>query len=58
MLDDNVVDIPEIRNRTGIFIDRAHAGRALADMMDGHIDNDAIVFAIPAGGVPVADSCF
>ncbi len=55
MLDDNVVDIPEIRNSTGVFIDRADAGRVLAGLMEGQVKKDAIVFAIPAGGVPVAD---
>ena len=53
---DNVIDIPVIKNCTGIFRDRDHAGKILANMIDTHINKDAIVFAIPAGGVPVAST--
>jgi len=53
---DNVIDIPVIKNCIGIFRDRDHAGKILANMIDTHINKDAIVFAIPAGGVPVAST--
>lgn len=36
------------------FIDRAQAGRLLADRLSGHDLRDAIVYALPRGGVPVA----
>ena len=36
------------------FIDRKHAGRLLADHLKTYQKSDAVVFAIPRGGVPVA----
>ncbi len=51
---DNIFDIPELRNRTGIFKDREHAGLVLSKMLTSYRDYDAVVFGIPAGGVPVA----
>ena len=50
----NVLDLPELRDRIRIFRDRAHAGKILANMLKGHAESDALVMAIPAGGVPVA----
>ncbi|MHB8994929.1 MAG: phosphoribosyltransferase [Armatimonadota bacterium] len=47
-------DIAEYRDRLEVFADRAEAGRVLASMLEAHRDTDAIVLAIPAGGVPVA----
>jgi predicted phosphoribosyltransferase len=49
-----VVDLPELRDRLGVFRDRAHAGKILAEMLKGYAVGDALVMAIPAGGVPVA----
>lgn len=37
-----------------VFRDRAHAGRVLGDLLEGHVPEDGVVLAIPAGGVPVA----
>ncbi|WP_239395812.1 phosphoribosyltransferase [Frankia sp. CiP3] len=38
-----------------LFVDRRSAGRALADSLAGHADRgDAVVLALPRGGVPVA----
>jgi len=51
---DNVVEIPELRDKTQIFHDRENAGYVLADMMIHYSDTESIVFGIPAGGVPVA----
>ncbi len=51
---DNVVEIPELRNKTQIFNDRENAGSILADMMIHYKDTESIVFGIPAGGIPVA----
>ncbi len=53
-LSQKFVDLPELRDRIGVFRDRAHAGKILASMLKGHAESDALVMAIPAGGVPVA----
>lgn len=37
------------------FADRTDAGRALAEMLEGRVHRPAMVIAVPAGGVPVAD---
>ncbi len=50
----NVVEIQELRNRIHVFRDRVHAGEILAEMLDSYSRSDAIVLAVPAGGVPVA----
>ncbi len=47
-------DLPRLRNRTHVFDGRAHAGTVLAGMLDAFHGGDAIVFGIPAGGIPVA----
>jgi len=39
---------------TGAFHDRAAAGRRVAELLAAYRGSDAIVLAIPAGGVPVA----
>ena len=49
-----ILDLPQLRNRVRVFRDRADAGGVLAGMMESYRDSDAIVLAIPAGGVPVA----
>ncbi|MFQ5808496.1 MAG: phosphoribosyltransferase [Armatimonadota bacterium] len=48
-----VHDLPHLRNRVHVFADRAEAGMVLAGMLGEYRDTDAIVLAIPAGGVPV-----
>jgi putative phosphoribosyl transferase len=50
----NVVDIAEFRDQIHVFRDRAHAGKALAGMLEEYRDTDALVLGIPAGGLPVA----
>ncbi len=47
-------DLPELRDRAPVFADRAAAGAALAALLEGYRASDALVLAIPAGGVPVA----
>ncbi len=47
-------DLPEMRERVGVFRDRRHAGAVLAGMLEEWKNGKAIVLAIPAGGVPVA----
>lgn len=48
-----LLDRPEYRGRIGVFADRVHAGRVLAEMLEGEVASDAVIAAIPAGGVPV-----
>lgn len=50
----NAVDLPELRDRIAVFRDRGHAGAVLAKMLNEYSGSDALVMAIPAGGVPVA----
>ena len=50
----NVVDLPELRDRTAVFRDREHGGEILARMLTDYSDGEATIIAIPAGGVPVA----
>jgi predicted phosphoribosyltransferase/SHS2 domain-containing protein len=49
-----IYELPELRNRTAVFHDRAQAGEVLARMLDSLRGRPAAVLAIPAGGVPVA----
>jgi putative phosphoribosyl transferase len=49
-----VHEISSLRDRAPVFRDRAHAGEALAGMLAAYRGSDALVLAIPAGGVPVA----
>jgi predicted phosphoribosyltransferase len=48
-----VRDLPALRDRTRVFADRADAGAILTGMLTHLLGGDAIVLAIPAGGVPV-----
>jgi putative phosphoribosyl transferase len=50
----NVINLPDLRDRVGVFRNRAHAGEVLAGMLEVYSDSDTIVMAVPAGGVPVA----
>jgi putative phosphoribosyl transferase len=43
-----------LRDKVHVFRDRADAGKQLAQKLAGFKSADAIIFAIPAGGVPVA----
>jgi putative phosphoribosyl transferase len=49
-----IFDLPELRNHAQVFRDRVHAGAVLAGMLAEPRGTDALVLAIPAGGVPVA----
>ena len=51
---DNVFEIPELRDKTGVFWNREHAGKVLSDMLVSYKNSDSIILGIPAGGVPVA----
>lgn len=48
-----IIDAPEWREQVGVFVDRTQAGEALAELTAAE-PGDALVLAIPAGGVPVA----
>jgi putative phosphoribosyl transferase len=49
-----LIEDPALRDRTHVFVDRTDAGRRLSGFLDGYRGTDAGLFAIPAGGVPVA----
>jgi putative phosphoribosyl transferase len=49
-----LIEDPALRDRTQVFVDRTDAGRRLAVFLDGYRGTDGALFAIPAGGVPVA----
>ena len=46
-------DLPKLRNRVHVFKDRQEAGEVPASMLERYGDSDALVLAIPAGGVAV-----
>ena len=52
-LDDVVQDF-YMRDRTKVFRDRREAGGALAESLSAYTSTEALVMAIPSGGVPVA----
>ena len=47
-------DDPALKNRSFVFADRTEAGKRLAEMLQDFQDKPFRLFAIPAGGVPVA----
>lgn len=49
-----ILDDPALRDRTYVFPDRAAAGKRLAEMLQDFRGRPVKLFAIPAGGVPVA----
>ncbi|HLO24939.1 MAG TPA: hypothetical protein VK187_02415, partial [Geobacteraceae bacterium] len=48
-----IVEDRELRDRELVFADRAEAGERLAELLADYRGRDAIVLAIPSGGVPV-----
>jgi predicted phosphoribosyltransferase len=46
-------DLPALRDEAPVFRDRAEAGAVLAEMLTAYRWTEAIVLAIPSGGVPV-----
>jgi putative phosphoribosyl transferase len=48
-----IIEDSRLRNRTGVFEDRDDAGKFLARSLEGFRGQDAIVLAIPSGGVPI-----
>jgi len=53
-LGENVVELSDLRNRNRVFRDRRHAGEVMATMLADRLSADALLLAVPAGGVPVA----
>lgn len=49
-----LIEDKALRNRINVFEDRKEAGILLSKKMIRYKDSDAIVFAIPSGGIPVA----
>ncbi len=49
-----VVERADLRNRSPVFRDRSHAGEVLAGLLGAPHLGDALLLAVPAGGVPVA----
>ena len=49
-----LIEDPHLRDRIHVFADRADAGRRLAAQLRDYSGREACLFAIPAGGVPVA----
>jgi putative phosphoribosyl transferase len=50
----NLIEDPTLRDRIHVFFDRTSAGQRLAAHLEAYRDGEAHLFAIPAGGVPVA----
>jgi len=50
---DKVIDDENLRHRRYVFKDRTHAGELLSKKLLKYKGEDAIVLAIPVGGVPV-----
>jgi putative phosphoribosyl transferase len=50
----NVFDLPQMREKIRVFVDRKHAGEILGDMLLSFRESNAILLAIPAGGLPIA----
>ena len=53
-LPDNVIELPALRDRAPVFRNREHAGEIMAGMLTRYEGAQAILFAVPSGGVPVA----
>lgn len=51
---DNIHDLPQLRDHLRVFRDRPEAGSILATMLEDFRGSNALILAIPAGGVPVA----
>jgi putative phosphoribosyl transferase len=48
-----IIEDQRFRNRTDVFKDREEAGAYLAQSLESFRGNDAMVLAIPSGGVPI-----
>jgi len=48
-----IIEEPILRDKLFVFRDRKHAGKILAEMLGRHDIKNAVVLAIPSGGVPI-----
>ncbi len=48
-----IIEDQNLRNKSWVFEDRDEAGAHLAKMLEQFLGKDAVVLAIPSGGVPV-----
>ncbi len=51
---DNIVELPELRDKIRVFRNRTRAGEVLAGMLPAFHRTETIIMAIPSGGLPVA----
>jgi predicted phosphoribosyltransferase len=49
-----ILERTALRERVGVFRDRAHGGQVLAELLRGRLAPDTVVLGIPPGGLPVA----
>jgi predicted phosphoribosyltransferase len=49
-----LVEDPDLRDKSFVFEDRRDAGKRLAGFLGAHHGTNAILLAVPSGGVPVA----
>jgi predicted phosphoribosyltransferase len=54
MADGTVYELKEYRDKSRLFRDRLHGGEVLAEMLSGFSGGNALLCALPAGGVPVS----
>ena len=50
----NLIEDPALRDNIHVFFDRTNAGQRLAAHLEAYRESEVHLFAIPAGGVPVA----
>ena len=53
---ENIFERSDLRDKSRVFRDRGHAGQCLAGMLKDYRGANALVLAIPSGGIPVAAS--
>jgi hypothetical protein len=53
-----VIELTELHDRLRVFADRTEAEEVLAGMFSALASQQPLVLAIPAGGVPVADTLY
>ena len=48
-----IIEDPKLRDRIGVFEDRSDAGEYLVRFLERCRGEDAVVLAIPSGGIPI-----
>jgi predicted phosphoribosyltransferase len=51
---EKIFELADLRDKTRIFRNREHAGQVVAAMLTSFQKSEALIMAIPSGGVPVA----